>query len=470
MLLLLLVFSVAAMPVDVSTEIDGKVYRFVKDGEVNSIMHPDFDTGSPCHPVPQFVDASSGESLPFSVNNTGSSPLSIHFAVSSDSLSPLVTPNRITIDPNSVGDVDLMYSCGPQRAQSAHHFTLTLDSGDDLLTLTFTHICHFTGQSPFDFAMVVLLVFSVSLVVISSIAVVRPQPSAIVNEERTVLEAKHAVGFVVLGSGALVCLFFFGNYIVYVLTFCLMFSSFTAMVHAMTTIIKLLPDSLRCPGESHLPFFGSTPYETTLSGVLSFTLILVYLFTKHWLLNNLLGASFVFLFLGLIKIVGFRVGALLLFLAFFYDIFWVFYSEPIFGGNVMVSVATQIDLPIKLECLRFQSLLPDQCSMIGLGDLVLPGVTIAFARVHDDVTKRSYYFVWAVVAYVVALVACGTALVVSQQAQPALLYISPCLLVALTVAGFVRGDFKEFWTGSSVKSLISIPAAERPLSEMRTLG
>ena len=34
---------------------------------------------------------------------------------------------------------------------------------------------------------------------------------------------------------------------------------------------------------------------------------------------------------------------------FFYDIFWVFLSKHIFGKNVMVAVATGLDVPMKIQ-------------------------------------------------------------------------------------------------------------------------
>ena len=43
-----------------------------------------------------------------------------------------------------------------------------------------------------------------------------------------------------------------------------------------------------------------------------------------------------------------KVASSLLILAFFYDIFWVFISSSIFGKNVMVTVATGLNVPIKI--------------------------------------------------------------------------------------------------------------------------
>ena len=56
---------------------------------------------------------------------------------------------------------------------------------------------------------------------------------------------------------------------------------------------------------------------------------------------------------------------------FFYDIFWVF------GTEVMVSVATQFDAPIKLLFPRNIFDLPNsKMTMLGLGDIVIPGMDL----------------------------------------------------------------------------------------------
>ena len=60
---------------------------------------------------------------------------------------------------------------------------------------------------------------------------------------------------------------------------------------------------------------------------------------------------------------------------FFYDIFWVF------GTDVMVTVAKSFDAPIKL---LFPNTIPSlPPSMLGLGDIVIPGFFIALMLRFD---------------------------------------------------------------------------------------
>ena len=102
---------------------------------------------------------------------------------------------------------------------------------------------------------------------------------------------------------------------------------------------------------------------------------LLYFFTKHWLLNNLFGIAFSIIGIKTLVVPNFKIGYLLLLGLFFYDIFWVY------GTDVMVTVATSIDAPIKLQ---FPSGNPDKkFSILGLGDIVLPGVLLALGLKLD---------------------------------------------------------------------------------------
>ena len=70
--------------------------------------------------------------------------------------------------------------------------------------------------------------------------------------------------------------------------------------------------------------------------------VVAYYITKYWALNNVYGILFSIFAIRSINISSFKVGFILLWLLFFYDIFWVY------GTDVMVSVAKNLDIPIKL--------------------------------------------------------------------------------------------------------------------------
>lgn len=74
--------------------------------------------------------------------------------------------------------------------------------------------------------------------------------------------------------------------------------------------------------------------------------------------------------MSFLRLPNIKIAAILMLGLFIYDIFWVFYSAPIFGSNVMISVATQIELPMKYVIPKSFFNHEEKYSMLGLGDMV----------------------------------------------------------------------------------------------------
>jgi len=124
------------------------------------------------------------------------------------------------------------------------------------------------------------------------------------------------------------------------------------------------------------------------SGSLAF--VAVYFQTKHWTMNNVMGICFCLQGIERFSLGTYKIGAILLVGLFFYDIFWVF------GTEVMVTVAKSLDGPIKILFPR--SLIPDavtgklQMSLLGLGDIVIPGFFLALLLRFDAHRANLPYF------------------------------------------------------------------------------
>lgn len=182
-------------------------------------------------------------------------------------------------------------------------------------------------------------------------------------------------------------------------------------------------------------------YEITWPRILAFILAAIftahYSLTKNWLSSNLLGLSFAFTAIKVIHLDSFKTGMILLAGLFFYDIFWVF------GTDVMVSVAKSFDVPVKLLFPRNIIANPfKEFAMLGLGDIVIPGVMVSLCLRFDrhltpysSVSYSKYYFKACFLAYLIGLLTTMTVMHTFKAAQPALLYLSPaCILAPLLVA------------------------------------
>lgn len=201
-----------------------------------------------------------------------------------------------------------------------------------------------------------------------------------------------------------------------------------------------------------------------------------YVSTKHWISNNILGLSFSIQGVSLISLGSYQVGCILLGGLFLYDIFWVF------GTEVMVSVAKSFDAPVKL--LFPKDIFADQFqfSMLGLGDIVIPGIFIALMLRYD--VKRAgnakkfdkLYFNFTFAGYIVGMISTIGVMHFFQAAQPALLYLVPCCIGASMVPALILGEvkdllmFSEISAESKTKSSKSATKASSVKSKSKTKG
>jgi hypothetical protein len=90
-------------------------------------------------------------------------------------------------------------------------------------------------------------------------------------------------------------------------------------------------------------------------------------------------------------------------------------------------------------------------SMLGLGDIVVPGVFLSLLAkwdVSNNIRKNQHggyvnYFNVAMVAYFLSLVCTLAAMIIWEAAQPALLYIVPFLIITSGTMALVNGELTE---------------------------
>ncbi len=190
-------------------------------------------------------------------------------------------------------------------------------------------------------------------------------------------------------------------------------------------------------------------------------------YQKHLLINNLLGISFCVQSIEQISIGSYQVGATLLVLLFFYDIFWVF------GTEVMVTVAKNLDGPIKLLFLKSFKNPNDEnskteSSLLGLGDIVIPGLFVALLLRYDAMHSKTGieastmnkisiknsaeaifskpFFTLNLIFYALGLITTVFVMFYFKAAQPALLYLVPACLIASLIVAFQKQEFNLLYS------------------------
>ncbi|XP_068602252.1 minor histocompatibility antigen H13 isoform X2 [Brachionichthys hirsutus] len=183
-----------------------------------------------------------------------------------------------------------------------------------------------------------------------------------------------------------------------------------------------------------------------------------YLMKKHWIANNLFGLAFALNGVELLHLNNVSTGCILLGGLFVYDVFWVF------GTNVMVTVAKSFEAPIKLvfpQDLLEKGLGASNFAMLGLGDIVIPGIFIALLLRFDVSLKRNSrtYFYSSFLAYIFGLGLTIFIMHTFKHAQPALLYLVPACVGFPCVVALIKGELADMFRYEEV------PAEEESAEE-----
>lgn len=247
----------------------------------------------------------------------------------------------------------------------------------------------------------------------------------------------------------------------------------------------------------------------------------------YWFIQDVMAVCYAILIISGVNVSSMMVPSVLLFVAFFYDVFYVFIAPLLLGtssgGSESSAVSHCEKYPDDSECRGALAPLPfvlafpflndyrGGYSSISLVDVILPGLLISFtarydaaralvkkiarvtiipnnaveeadAATSDDskglqrhlTTLKSAlfkgYFGPLTLAYALGL---GTFIVVSTtMSQPALLYLAPICLMAIFFLGLKRRELSELWKGPSslrkANKLISVASRVPSMREEQT--
>merc|ERR1711871_1464557 len=272
------------------------------------------------------------------------------------------------------------------------------------------------------------------------------------DEDAQEMKLSMALTFAVSASIGLICLFYFIATLSKVMLVGVSIVSCLAFIFLVEPFLeKILPDTL-LRTEVMLPCVGPVNCLTLIEMPIGVGVVVLWLLARTegwdcaWFLNDVLAFSICVLMLASIKIPDMKVACALLVAILCYDVFWVYISPFLFKKNVMVTVASGINLPIKIVIPYFKGF---GFSMIGLGDIVLPGLftsfLLRFDRGRNDV--NDLYFTTCMVGYALGLALTLLVLITFHAAQPAMLYLSPCTLACVYAQAHRRNELGMLWRG-----------------------
>ncbi|KAG0589466.1 hypothetical protein KC19_1G022400 [Ceratodon purpureus] len=266
-----------------------------------------------------------------------------------------------------------------------------------------------------------------------------------------------AVLFVLLASAFLLLLYFYMSVWfmrVLIILFCI--GGFEGL---QTCLVSLLCRWFPKAGATfiNVPLVGSVSLlALCLSPIcLAFSVVwgVFRLNSYAWIGQDILGIALILTVLQIVRLPNIKVSTVLLSCAFLYDVFWVFISPTFFHESVMIVVARgdKSDgeaIPMLLKVPRLYDPWGGY-SIIGFGDILLPGLLVSFCLRYDWTARKSLYrgyFLWSTVGYGLGLFLTYVALnAMNGSGQPALLYIVPCTLGTVLLLGWWRGELRSLW-------------------------
>jgi hypothetical protein len=242
--------------------------------------------------------------------------------------------------------------------------------------------------------------------------------------------------FVVTASGVLLVLYLFPEALTHV--FDVMF--FLGGVAGTHQVVEPALAALVTEAQFFALCMGANPMERAsrqypfwrvlrlaLSAVPPFVWIACKEATWIWALHDLLSMLLIIFVLRFIRLPNIKIAAVLGVSALAYDVFWVLIQPRLtHSRSVMVAVAVahtgadgQAPLPMVLKVPTWESVTnPEQfepnMSILGYGDLLIPGLLLVFLRQFDKLTVNrklwNGYHAWAITGYGLGLLASFIAL------------------------------------------------------------
>lgn len=228
------------------------------------------------------------------------------------------------------------------------------------------------------------------------------------------LDTVHALCLPLGASVSLLVMFFFFDSMQMLFAVCTAVTASVALAFLLLPMCQYIMRPCTDGTRISFGFCGRFTAAELFSFTLSVSIVCIWVLTGHWLLMDAMGMGLCVAFIAFVRLPSLKVSTLLLTGLLIYDVFWVFFSSYIFSTNVMVKVATRpaenpVGVMAKKLNMGMGSLVRDapklnlpgklvfpsihnsgHFSMLGLGDIVMPGLLLCFVLRYDKYKKAQH--------------------------------------------------------------------------------
>jgi len=282
-----------------------------------------------------------------------------------------------------------------------------------------------------------------------SVAFVVTIPDDKVLEDNSI-KMKTAIFLPVFGSIMLVALFFFLDWLIYLLEAFVTISGFSSTSFVVYSLIYKTVAKRGWERSKSFRWIGDVTVSGVISMCVSAVIVVTWLVTRHWFPTDILAVCIAGTAIAFVRLPSLRVAFVIMTLFLLYDVFWVYISQYIFKKNVMVTVAQKVVAPSLPMLIGLPRVLDGGISMLGVGDMVLPGLFLSFLYRFDrhcELPFKNGFFLKAWIGYLVGIIGTLFAVVLMNRGQPALLFLVPCTLLPTIAFAHLSGRLGQMWVG-----------------------
>lgn len=286
-----------------------------------------------------------------------------------------------------------------------------------------------------------------------------------IAEAVTAFKVRNVIIFVLAGCATLLLFFYFFDIIKYVLLVIVTAVSLMSVFFVGAPLVDYVFARFHWENKA-INIDRVPPIHYSLITMVFICLLSIGLWiaTGYWLVVNCLAWCIGVTQLSLIRLPSMKLAVVLLCAFLVYDVFWVFISPLIFGESVMVAVASKMPVSALPMTLSMPHVFNEHgISLLGLGDIVLPGLFICYTYAFDTALSSSLvprsiddeiletpkvgYFVVSLVGYTLGYITTLVSFVIMEKGQPALLYLVPFCVIPVVIAARFQNHLNVMWNG-----------------------
>lgn len=314
--------------------------------------------------------------------------------------------------------------------------------------LVFNYNCS-DGSSRFDLSVVLLVILAVVVLYFSSyklrpigfIVEILPPEFATVNIITVIL-------WMCFFSLLMLALHYAGLYTEFILRVVYTLFGFLSMILVLEDfMISLIsnPDNF-----VHKRVFWKIHWRTVVSAIISAIVSGFYLWTRNYILNDLIAITTAIAIVSYVEVRSFKFGFAFITIIFLFDLLWIItWRDMVSKKTSYLHAGRRVEAPFKLACSRWLSSPYSQCVRIDLGNIVVPAMLIRFLKYFDQTTglsKKTNYFLVGVVAYIASMLIWLILVLFVPTSLPQMLITGPVLTIAI---------FAYSWHTKTFSSLLS---------------